>query len=169
MSANLSAFLYLVASVLFILSLRGLSSPESARNGNMLGMAGMAIAILTTLASPEVMSFGLIILGILIVTALYLLLSAIYAYVLPIDEMARSKLVAADVAERVFTGGGRWIAVAVMLSTFGAANAVILTSARVYFSMSRDQLLPASLGNAHERFHTPSASLVLQGFWSVLL
>lgn len=65
--------------------------------------------------------------------------------------------------------GGRWIAVAVMLSTFGAANAVILTSARVYFSMSRDQLLPASLGNAHERFHTPSASLVLQGFWSVLL
>jgi APA family basic amino acid/polyamine antiporter len=110
-----------------------------------------------------------LILGILIVTALYLLLSAIYAYVLPIDEMARSKLVAADVAERVFTGGGRWIAVAVMLSTFGAANAVILTSARVYFSMSRDQLLPASLGNAHERFHTPSASLVLQGFWSVLL
>jgi len=51
MSANLGALLYLVAGVLFILALRGLSSPESSRRGNMFGMIGMAIAILTTLAS----------------------------------------------------------------------------------------------------------------------
>src|ERR1700758_3298307 len=51
MNANLSAILYLVAGVLFILSLRGLSSPASSRRGNFLGMAGMAIAIGTTLAS----------------------------------------------------------------------------------------------------------------------
>lgn len=66
MSENLSAFLYLVASVCFILSLRGLSSPETARNGNILGMVGMAIAILTTLASPEVVSYTTIIVGILV-------------------------------------------------------------------------------------------------------
>jgi NAD(P) transhydrogenase subunit beta len=66
MSENLSAFLYLVASVCFILSLRGLSSPETARNGNILGMVGMAIAILTTLASPEVVSYTTIIVGILL-------------------------------------------------------------------------------------------------------
>lgn len=66
MSENLSAFLYLVASVCFILSLRGLSSPESARNGNILGMVGMAIAIFTTLASPAVLSYTTIIVGILI-------------------------------------------------------------------------------------------------------
>ena len=51
MSANLSALLYLVAGVLFILSLRGLSSPASSRQGNMFGMIGMAIAVATTLAS----------------------------------------------------------------------------------------------------------------------
>jgi NAD(P) transhydrogenase subunit beta len=51
MNANLSAILYLVAGVLFILSLRGLSSPASSRRGNFLGMAGMAIAIGTTLAN----------------------------------------------------------------------------------------------------------------------
>lgn len=51
MSANLSAFLYLVAGVLFILSLRGLSSPASSRQGNLFGMIGMAIAVGTTLAS----------------------------------------------------------------------------------------------------------------------
>ncbi len=66
MSENLSAFLYLVASVCFILSLRGLSSPESARTGNILGMVGMAIAIFTTLASPSVLSYTTIIIGILI-------------------------------------------------------------------------------------------------------
>ena len=66
MSENLSAFLYLVASVCFILSLRGLSSPESARTGNILGMVGMAIAIFTTLASPSVLSYTTIIVGILI-------------------------------------------------------------------------------------------------------
>lgn len=110
-----------------------------------------------------------LILGILIVTGLYVLLSAVYSYVLPIDEMARSKLVAADVAEKCVAGGGRWIALAVMLSTFGAANAVILTSARVYFSMGREGMFPAILGRAHPRFHTPGASLVAQAAWSVAL
>jgi APA family basic amino acid/polyamine antiporter len=107
--------------------------------------------------------------GILVVTGLYLLMSVVYSYVLPIDEMARSRLVAADVAERCFAGGGRWIALAVMLSTFGAANAVILTSARVYFSMGGDGLFPALLGKAHPRYHTPAASLLFQGVWSVVL
>src|SRR5438874_11188821 len=50
MNANLSAVLYLVAGVLFILSLRGLSSPATSRRGNFFGMIGMAIAIATTLA-----------------------------------------------------------------------------------------------------------------------
>src|ERR1700674_4928841 len=50
MSPNIVALLYLASGVLFILALRGLSSPESSRRGNLLGMAGMAIAIATTLA-----------------------------------------------------------------------------------------------------------------------
>src|SRR5580700_4300075 len=51
MNANLAAVLYLVAGVLFILSLRGLSSPASSRQGNFFGMTGMAIAVATTLAA----------------------------------------------------------------------------------------------------------------------
>ncbi len=51
MSANLAAVLYLVSGVLFIMALRGLSSPASARQGNLYGMVGMAIAIITTLLS----------------------------------------------------------------------------------------------------------------------
>jgi len=65
-SENLSALFYLIASVCFILALRGLSSPETARPGNIYGVAGMVIAVVTTLLSPHVVSFWLIILGILI-------------------------------------------------------------------------------------------------------
>src|SRR5215207_6215349 len=50
MSVNLVQLLYLVSGVLFILALRGLSSPATSRRGNLLGMAGMALAIVTTLA-----------------------------------------------------------------------------------------------------------------------
>ena len=107
--------------------------------------------------------------GMLIVTVIYVLMNLGYAYVLPIDEMAKSKLVAADVAERISPGGGRWIALAVMISTFGAANAIILASARVYFHMARVNVFPNMLGRVHPRFHTPAASLVVQGIWSVLL
>ena len=107
--------------------------------------------------------------GMILVMVIYMLINLAYAYVLPIDVMAHSKLVAADVAEKCFAGGGRWIAAAVMISTFGTANATILASARVYFSMSRQNVFPKFLGTAHPRFHTPAASLVVQGIWSVLL
>jgi H+-translocating NAD(P) transhydrogenase subunit beta len=58
MNANLAALLYLVAGVLFILALRGLSSPETSRRGNMFGMIGMAIAVATTLASHPPAGLG---------------------------------------------------------------------------------------------------------------
>ncbi len=63
---NFSALLYLFASVLFILALKGLSSPESARRGNIFGIVGMAIAIITTLALPSISSYGMILFGIMI-------------------------------------------------------------------------------------------------------
>ena len=66
MTENLSAFLYLVASVCFIMALRGLSSPDTARGGNIYGILGMAIAIVTTLATPQVQSLWLILVGLLI-------------------------------------------------------------------------------------------------------
>ena len=66
MSETHASFLYLIASICFIMALRGLSSPDTARSGNLYGIAGMVIAILTTLAAPGVVSFWLIIVGILI-------------------------------------------------------------------------------------------------------
>ena len=64
MSANQVALAYLVASVLFILALKGLSSPVSARRGNMFGIAGMVIAVVTTLLITK--NWMLIIAGIMV-------------------------------------------------------------------------------------------------------
>ena len=66
MTGNLSALAYLVAGICFIMALRGLSHPESARRGNLYGMAGMAIAVLTTLAAPDVVGYELIVVGVAI-------------------------------------------------------------------------------------------------------
>jgi NAD(P) transhydrogenase subunit beta len=66
MSENLAALLYLAASICFIMALRGLSSPETSRAGNTYGIAGMFVAVATTLASPQVVSYWLIAIGILV-------------------------------------------------------------------------------------------------------
>jgi NAD(P) transhydrogenase subunit beta len=58
MTANFAALAYVCASVLFIMALRGLSGPESARMGNVYGIAGMVIAVLTTIALPGVVSYA---------------------------------------------------------------------------------------------------------------
>ncbi|SIS38069.1 NAD(P) transhydrogenase subunit beta [Insolitispirillum peregrinum] len=63
---DLTMFSYIVAAVFFVLALRGLSNPETARTGNILGMVGMGLAILTTLLSPVVQSYVFIILAIVI-------------------------------------------------------------------------------------------------------
>lgn len=62
---SITLFAYLIAGVCFILALKGLSSPETARRGNLYGVIGMAIAIITTLIKPEVVSYGWIISGVI--------------------------------------------------------------------------------------------------------
>jgi APA family basic amino acid/polyamine antiporter len=108
--------------------------------------------------------------GMLAVTGIYLLMNVAYLYVLPVDALAQAKkFFAFEVAEKIVSRGGNWIAALVMLSTFGTTNAIIMATARVYFSMARMNVFPRFIGRVHPRFHTPAASLVVQGIWSVLL
>ena len=65
LSANTQAVVYLISAILFILSLKGLTHPSTARRGNFLGMAGMALAIGATLLGSEVESYGFIVAGVL--------------------------------------------------------------------------------------------------------
>ncbi len=66
MNETVSTLAYLAASICFIMALRGLSSPETSRGGNFYGIAGMVIAMATTLALPGVVSYGMILTGVVI-------------------------------------------------------------------------------------------------------
>jgi APA family basic amino acid/polyamine antiporter len=109
-------------------------------------------------------------LGTAIVITVYVLTNLAYLYVLPIDVMAQSKLVAADVAE-TFLGryGGAFVSAAVMISTFGTVNGTVLASARVYYAMAKERLFFRKMETVHPRYRTPGPSLFLQGIWASLL
>ena len=89
MSQDWSAFIYLIASVCFIMALRGLSHPKTSRQGNIFGMVGMALAIGATLATPDVVSY----VPILIALAIGAAAGTVIA--LRIDMTALPQLVAA--------------------------------------------------------------------------
>ena len=84
-SANLSAIFYLVSGVLFILALRGLSSPETSRQGNFFGIVGMIIAVVVTFLSTDNFSIGFI--YVLIFILLGGSIGAFIAYRIPMTAM----------------------------------------------------------------------------------
>ena len=108
--------------------------------------------------------------GTLIVMIVYVLINIAFLYVLPIEEMAKSPLVAATAAEKIFgSNGASLISIAVIISTFGALNGSILATARVPYAMARANIFFESLGKVHPRFGTPHNSLLVTGIWSCVL
>jgi APA family basic amino acid/polyamine antiporter len=108
--------------------------------------------------------------GVSIVVAAYLLANLAYLRTLGIDGLARSSAPAADAMDALMGPGGRSIiAAGIALSTFGFLNLVILVSPRVYQAMARDGLFFPSLARLHPRYRTPSAAILTQGSWAVLL
>lgn len=107
--------------------------------------------------------------GTLIIIGLYLLANLAYLAVLPVEEIRRSKLVAADVAERVMgTPGVAFVSVAVMVSTFGTLNGSVMTGARVLFATAADGLLFKPIATVHPTYKTPSVAIVLEAVLGVL-
>lgn len=96
------------------------------------------------------------------VVVIYLLVNAAYLYLMPLAEVARSPLVAADAALLLV---GRWgvglVAVVVMVSTFGTLAGSMLTGPRIFFAMADDGLFFRGVARVHPRFKTPSVAIVL--------
>ena len=106
------------------------------------------------------------------VILLYVLANLAYLSALPLDQIktAAEDRVGTAVLEHAFVGSGaKWMAAAIMVSTFGCANGMILAGARVYYAMSEDGLFFKSVGRIHSRFKTPAVSLILQGIWASIL
>jgi basic amino acid/polyamine antiporter, APA family len=106
-----------------------------------------------------------------IVVLFYLLANVAYLAVLPFPEIQRAPQdrVAVAVMNAVFGHSGALaMAAAIMISTFGCDNGLILSGARVYFAMARDRLFFKKIGTTN-RFHVPAAALVAQGIWTAFL
>jgi APA family basic amino acid/polyamine antiporter len=111
-----------------------------------------------------------LVIGTLMVTATYVGLNALYLYVLPLDRVAHSERIAADVADAVMGGGGAALMSALVVgSTFGALCGIVLVGPRVYYALARDGLLFRWVGAVHPRFQTPHRAIVLQAVWSSVL
>lgn len=97
-----------------------------------------------------------------LVIGIYLLANVAYLAMFSVDEMRVSKLVAADAAARVMGAGGvAFVAITVMLSTFGTLNGSILTSPRVFYAMADEGLFFEKFRAVHTRFQTPYLAILL--------
>ncbi len=108
--------------------------------------------------------------GVAIVVAVYLLANVAYLRTLGIAGLAGSSAPAADAMGALFGARGRaLIAAGIAISTFGFLNLVILVSPRVYRAMASDGLFFPSLARLHPRYRTPTAAIVFQCGWGIIL
>ncbi|MBV9009575.1 MAG: amino acid permease [Verrucomicrobia bacterium] len=106
-----------------------------------------------------------------IVVLLYIAANIAYIAVLPFPaiEHAPQNRVAGAMMREIFGAPGLLaVAAAIMISTFGCNNGLILAGARVYYAMARDRLFFARIGTTN-KFHVPAAALIVQGIWTGLL
>jgi basic amino acid/polyamine antiporter, APA family len=111
-------------------------------------------------------------LGVGIVSALYIACNFVYLNVLPLDAIQHApedRVATAAVARMLGPSAVQVMAAAIMISTFGCTNGLILAGARVYYAMALDRLFFRRAGELDARFHAPVFALVIQCVWACLL
>lgn len=111
-----------------------------------------------------------LVLGVCTVGAVYIAMTVVYMYALPIEKVASEATIAASAGTALFSPAvGRWVSVLIAVSCFGAASACTLAGARVVYAMGRDGVFFKSMGHVHPKFRTPDLALIAQGVWSGVL
>ncbi len=111
-----------------------------------------------------------IIIGTVMIIAIYLLANLAYLYINPIGIMAKSPLIAADTMGALFGQiGVSFVAVVVMISTFGSLMGSMLASPRIFFAMADDNLLFEPIARVHPRWKTPYVAIALAGVLGVAM
>jgi len=111
-----------------------------------------------------------IIFGTIAIIAIYLLANAAYLYVTPIGQLQNSKLIAADTLSAIFGQVGvSFIAVVVMISTFGSLMGSMLASPRIFFAMADDRLFFKPIAAVHPKWNTPYVAIGLAAVLGVAM
>ena len=111
-----------------------------------------------------------IIFGTLALIAIYVLTNLAYLYVLPIEAIGKSPLVAADTMMALFGRVGVvLVSVFVMISSFSSLNGSMLASPRVFFAMADDGLFFEAIGRVHPRYRTPYVAIILAAVLGIAL
>ena len=106
--------------------------------------------------------------GTLAIIAIYVTLNAAYLYVLPIAQVARSPLIAADTMAALVGGvGASFVSVVVAISTFGAVNSDLLGAPRIFYAAAEDGLFFKTLGRVHPRYRTPYISIMFSALLGI--
>jgi basic amino acid/polyamine antiporter, APA family len=111
-----------------------------------------------------------LILGLAIVTAAYVATSAVFLYLVPLDQVTTGEAFAAQAGESLFgSAGGTVFAAIVVVSVAGSLLAVLMAPPRVYYAMGRDGVFPAAVGELSPRFGTPARAIAIQATLASLL
>jgi APA family basic amino acid/polyamine antiporter len=110
------------------------------------------------------------VIGTLVVTALYLLTNVAYLFLLPPSAIGASQRIAADAISVVMGPmGASIIALAIFISTFGTAGIYTLTAPRIYFAMANDGVFFKKVADIHPTYNTPAVAIIGQSGWAIVL
>jgi basic amino acid/polyamine antiporter, APA family len=110
------------------------------------------------------------VLGVLVVGAIYLAMNMTYVYALPLKEIAKHETIVHDAAIVLFSpGAAGWLSAMIAISCFSAAAACTLSGSRVYLAMAQDGVFFRSMAEIHPKWRTPAFSLIGQGIWAAVL
>jgi APA family basic amino acid/polyamine antiporter len=107
---------------------------------------------------------------VLSVTCVYLLTSAVFLYLVPLERVTSGETFAAQAGEQLFgRAGGEIFSAIVIVSVLGSLAGIIMAAPRVYYAMARDRLFPSSVAAVHPKFGTPARAIALQASMACLL
>ncbi len=110
------------------------------------------------------------VLGVLVVGAIYIAMNFTYLYALPLKEIAQHETIAHAAAAALFSPHAAvWLSLMIAISCFSAAATCTLSGARVYLAMAQDGVFFKRMAVIHPRWRTPAFSLIGQGIWAALL
>ncbi|MEZ4894711.1 MAG: amino acid permease [Saprospiraceae bacterium] len=107
--------------------------------------------------------------GAAIITLVYVLANMAYMRLLPIEQIAYSKTIAADAMNTVSPNGGTLMALLIALSTFGTTGIYCMTAPRMYYAMAKDGVFFKKLAEIHPKWRTPVWAILIQSAWALFL